>query len=475
MTGQRRGALRHPVPGALFYCARRALTPLRGRPAGLTRKSPADIISEEKQPERRAVGRVHISVDLGTTAVKTGLYDSRGRRVKTFSREYPSQYSGRRVTQKAGDWILAVFEGIKAVAEGAPERIETICTGSQGITFVPVAADGEPLCGAITWLDMRAEKELSEFTEAAGGARELYSVTGKPQNASYSAPKLLWLRRNRPDIYEKTWKFLFPAGYVDLCLCGEAAADYSMASGSMLFDIRSRKWSGRLLEACGAEEKKMPEALAMGTRLAPVRAGLGRSLGIEGARVILGGQDQKLAALGADIGEGVCTVSLGTACAISSLSEPESGGEQVPVFAFDTERLIWETNISTCGAAVNWLCSALGFEGDCKKLDELAASAENSGGVRFCPEFETGASLSGLTLATTRAQLARALLEGVALRIKEKSRPFAPRRLSLFGGGAGSDVWCGIIEKTAGVPVTRVRDKQTALNGAYKLAKEAVL
>lgn len=212
----------------------------------------------------------------------------------------------------------------------------------------------------------------------------------------------------------------------------------------------------------------------MGTSLGPLLPEVAAYCGIEpGCQVVLGGQDQKLAAIGAGIRPGTCTVSFGTATAISKLYEgPPFEEERITVFPFEEASYIAEIPLSTTGAALRWLVKTMCPDKSYKEVDQLAKlSAPGAGGVIFETDLATGGTLSGLTLSTTLPDIIYALFEGVSRDIRDSvERLGGARDLLVFGGGAKSDIWCRILSRVCQTSVSVLETPETAALGAAILA-----
>ncbi|MDR0405561.1 MAG: hypothetical protein LBH54_02070 [Clostridiales bacterium] len=409
----------------------------------------------------------YIGVDLGTTNCKACLYDENGTVLAKSASPQRLITENGSAEQDANGWFEGVKRCIKALAA---KNVAAIGISTQGISFVPVDRDGNPLCNAVTWLDTRAHAETERLREVFG-EKVIYEKTGKPLNAAYTLPKLLWLQAHRPDLYRRADQFLLPLDYLNLKLTGRAVTDRSMASGTMLYHLAARDWDADLTEFSGIAREQLPEIGTAGTRVGTLLPNAARELDLpETVTVILGGQDQKLAALGAGIAEGVCTVSLGTATAVSKLNPPHGSG--CPLFDFDDGRVFAEASIPTTGAAIAWLSGVLrvGYG----EMDALAAkSPSGANGVRFGVDFTVGGGVSGLTLNTSSGDLVRALYEGIAREIKDKiAQMGGAERLRVFGGGANSAVLLRVISEVTQIDLRAARTAETAALGAAILAKK---
>lgn len=416
---------------------------------------------------------MYIGIDLGTTGCKTVMYDENGRSLCEYNKEYELIFRDGFVEQDANEWWFLICDGLRhVVRETGISAVRGISVSTQSISFVPVDEEGRTLYNAISWLDMRAEAYAEKLCEAFG-KKKIFDITGKPCIPDYSLPKLCWFYDNCRDIYEKAYKFLFPLDFINFRLCGKPLTDYSVASGSMLYDIHNKCWNKELLEFSRFDEKKLPDVGCMGDSVGEILPNVAARCGIDpGCMVYLGGQDQKLAAIGAGIADGVCTVSFGTATAISKFTEnacPDSC-----LFRFDNDKYISETALMTTGAALRWLSKNLFGGKSYKEMDVLAEeSCPGANGVKFKADLHSGGVISGLTLSTTQADVIYALYEGVSEDIAAAVKDLGGTdRLKVFGGGSKSAIWCKILSRVCGVPVDVLDTAETASLGAAILASE---
>ena len=411
----------------------------------------------------------YIGIDLGTTAVKCGIYED-GKELSIYRREYQLIADGDRVEQDAELWWEIICDGIKTLANETGIRdIEALSVSSQGISIVPIAADGTCMSNAISWLDTRAGEE-TEYLKKNVGEDEIYRVTGKKTLSCYTLPKMMWLKKHCPDTVKNAALFLMPLDYINFKLCGAAVTDHSMASGTMMYDIDKRCWDKRFLELAGVTEAQLPKVANMGTFIGNVLPEVAKELGVSpDMKIVLGGQDQKLSALGAGIGDGIATLSVGTSSAITFAM----GGDEKPEFArfaFDDKDTVYEVPFETTGAALKWLKNIMNYE-SYADMDVDAEKAGCSKGISFNPNFSVGGAMDGIKLGVDRGNVVYGLYESIA---REFAKCFSENdgvnEIRIFGGGAKSEIWCKVIGEITGKKVAMLNTNETAALGAVMLA-----
>jgi xylulokinase len=434
-----------------------------------------------------------IGIDLGTTGCKAAVYDERG---ETWGESYLEYglitLSPVMIEQDPHAWWSLTCQAIQeALADANIDRsgVKGISVSSQGISFVLLDQQGQPLGNAINWLDGRALDECSQILQRYS-AQDLFTITGKRAAPFYVLPKLLWLRKHQPQVWKQARALLMGHDYLVYRLCGEKATDHSMAGGTLLYDLHTCTWNEQLLQSFEIPAEILPAIHWSGTAVGTLRPEVAELLGLPQTTVVaVGGQDQKCAALGAGIDDQTATVSLGTACAISQvmdrpLTDP---GMRIPTFSFvQRGRWVLEGVIGTGAGSLRWYRDTLGGKLPYKQLDdEAAAVPAGAEGVRFYPHLAGAGSphwhsssrgaFQGLSLATTRGHLTRAVLEGVAFQIRENlavSQELAGtvKSLIVFGGGAKSALWREIIADVTNRPLAWTPTVETASLGASILA-----
>jgi len=403
--------------------------------------------------------------------------------------------------QDPGEWTAALVATLRSIREATAGReIVALSFGSQLDGVVACDAGGEPLRPAIIWADRRAGEEC-----AAVGARSdperLRSLTGCNLDPGHIAPKVAWLAANEPEAHAAAAVFAPPGSWVAWRVTGTLAVDPSNASSTGLLDPRSRAWADEACAAYQVDVARLPQIARADTVLGPVLPWLRSATGLdERTVVVLGAGDEMAATLGAGVVEpGVVCDVMGTAepvCAV--VGEPAhdpSGLVELHPHA-DPDTWLLENPGWLSGGAYRWFRDELGSPELARAaesgldvyelLDDLAACAPpGSGGVSWvpalagamAPEWNASARAAwfGMTAAHTRAHLARALLEGNALALRDVIEAIAgaghaPSELVCVGGGARGRLLCALRAHVTGLPVSRPDDVETTARGAAMLA-----
>jgi len=428
-----------------------------------------------------------LGIDIGTTGCKCVAFTEKMEAISEAYREYPLIHiENGFVEQNPSLWWSAVVETIREVSKEI-KSITRIGISSQGITFVPVDENGEMLCNALSWLDMRAVKECDRL-ESLIGCKKIYSITGKKINPAYTLPKLMWIKNNQPEIYSKTYKFLTAHDYIIYRLCGVYVTEQSLAAGFMAFDITTKIWDEEILLSAGIDAKKLPNITVSGTPVGELSEKASFETGLKpGIIISTGGQDQKCAACGAGLSLENITVSLGTSSAITALYDKPIFTEDMclPCFPYiDGNNWVLEGFSSTAGASIKWFRDNIGNGRGYKEIDDSIETEyykAPDGRVMFFPylggtatpewyDTDTGGFL-GITLDTTNTQMATAILESIAFNIranieKMESLGKSYKALSVFGGGANSGIWLRMIADVTGKMVKVPELEETACKGA---------
>ncbi|MFX1453558.1 MAG: FGGY-family carbohydrate kinase [Promethearchaeota archaeon] len=368
--------------------------------------------------------------------------------------------------------------------------------------MVPVDKEGNPLHNALVWQDRRTTDQV-EFIKNKIGIEEIYKTTGLTIDPYFSATKILWFKDKKPEIYEKTHKFLLVSDFIIYKLTGKFVSDYSNLSRTMLFDINNLKYSENIASEMEIDLDKMPDPLESGIEVGEIITD--ETDFDKKTLVITGAGDQQSAALGVGVvspGEIKCTTGTGSFI-LAYLSEPKFDPEKRVLCSCHAIPGAWvqEASIFTSGATLRWFRDQIG-QPECMIANEgqdpydiITEEAQKSpigaNGLILIPHLiGAGAPhwnpyakgiLYGLSLGHQRRDLYRAVLEGVAIEVKKNIQVFKelgiePKELLLTGGGSRSDFWNQIYADVLGVTCVRnVIEEATSLGAAILAASGAGL
>ena len=444
-----------------------------------------------------------LSLDLGTGGVKASLVDSKCNILCNGFASYKT-YCPTEIKreQRPEDWWEAVIMAVRQMVSEANAddvaAIAAVAISGHSMGRVPVTADGELLEEYTPiWSDSRARDESAEFLSKIGHTA-WYSTTGNGSPPPhYAAFKIMQLKRQQPDIYDRAACFIGTKDYVNMKLCGAICSDHSYASGSGVYDLDRACWREDYIAACGIDAGKLPKLFLSDDIIGHITREAADLLGIpEGAAVAAGGVDNGCMALGAGcVREGEAYCSLGSSSWIAAVSGTvDADVESTPyIFGHCIPGLkLTHEGIFSSGTSHDWVINNLFCdlprEERYARFDELAASSPvGANGLIFCPALAGGSSADPspdmrgafmrLDLSHTRADIARATLEGLALQLRYVSECMMPsiKCLTLTGGGARSKLLRQIYADVFDVPVaTSSVTRHTAALGAAAVALKSI-
>ncbi len=436
---------------------------------------------------------MHIGLDIGTSGTKAALVGTDGSVAGSFQVSYgfADTADGHRALD-AGE----VWEAVKTCLEalGSLGEVETITVSTLGEAVIPMDRAGEPLALSITGTDRRGICETAALEETVG-LMHLIDITGLNPTSIYSAGKLVWMKREMPELYEAAWKIPLFQDYVIYRLCGRAVIDYSSASRTQLFDIGTMDWSEELLGKTGIDREKLSRPVPAGTVAGTIRKELAEELGLSAAaRIVAGTHDHICNALGSGVFEvGSCANTVGTTEGLTAVLRREQlSSEYVNRYQISCEPFVrpglfntvaWE---NTSGVLLRWFAEEFMRE---EPAGELIATFEKLNGrmkreptkLLVLPHFSGAASpygdgrskgaILGLTLDTEREDIYKALMEGANMELALILEGLTKAGLAVghlvSTGGALSPQLLQIKADVLGIPIHTVESRQTgALGGA---------
>jgi sugar (pentulose or hexulose) kinase len=449
--------------------------------------------------------RLLVGLDVGTTAVKAGLFSEGGALLAVAGEEYRLEHPApdRAEIDAEVYWTAtrSAIRRILAEAGADPAAVVAIGVSSQGETVTPVDADGRPVGPALVWLDNRALSEARELGERFGD-EAVYDATGVPSVfPTWPACKILWLRRNEPERFAAASRFLLVEDLILHRLTGRFVSEGGVQCTSLLYDIRTRDWWSPMLEAVGIGSERLPELIEPGDVAGTLSASAAAELGLPtSVLVVAAGMDQGAGAVGVgNVGAGVVSESTGGALTVQASVDHHGGdpSRQTPVYIHSAPgRYLYCPVCPTGGMALTWFRDRFGGEEVARGAAEGVSAYDLLTGLAagvppgaegltmlphlmgaFSPEYEPEArgAFYGFTLRHGKEHAVRAILESVAFMLRRNLELLetagAPAlEIRSHGGGSRSALWNRIKADTCGLPVVTLEGEDAALRGDAMLA-----
>ena len=437
---------------------------------------------------------LYIGIDLGTSAMKLLLVDEKGTVQREHSEDYPLYFPKPGWSeQKPEDWWKALLNGIPKLIEGFdPEEIRGISFGGQMHGLVVLDEQDAVIRPAILWNDGRTAQEV-EYLNKKIGTEVISSYTANIAFAGFTAPKILWMQKNEPEMFQKITKIMLPKDYLLYRLTGVHATDYSDASGMLLLDVEHKCWSKPMMELCGITEQQLPKLYESYDAVGTVKPEIAKQLGLsDHVLVAAGAGDNAAAAVGTGtVGNAHCNISLGTSGTIFISSDKFGVDPNNALHSFahaDGSYHLMGCMLSAASCN-KWLMEEI-FHTKDYAAEQAGITTDKLGRntVFFLPYLmgerspinDTNArgTFIGMTMDTTREQLTQAVLEGVAFAIRDsfevaKSLGIDIQRSNLCGGGSKSALWQEIMANVLGIPMDLLVTEQGPGYGGAMLAMVA--
>ena len=442
-----------------------------------------------------------LGIDIGTTACKVIALSADGTLLASAQREYPvlrpqpdwAELDSRQVWQRIQDAIREV------TAQTARDPVVALAVTSMGEAMTPVSADREILGNSLLGVDRRGEETVRQL--AALDPVVLFEQSGNFISRLFGGPKLIWLRDNRPALFERTYKFLGWADLVVYLLGGDPVTDYSLANRSLFFNVRQEDWSQATLDQVGMPREKLPALVPSGTAVGTVSPAMAEQLGLPPeVQIIFGAHDQCANAVGGGvIRPGLASYGLGTFICIAPAYDTIPPAEQMIALKLSVEHhALAGLYVSlfynpTGGSLLKW------FRDTFAPLEHAAAQAAGQDVYDLLlsemppeptdllvlphftptgpPYFDDRANglIAGLTLATSRGAFIKGLLEGLTYYFRLGLEGMAQAGIVVdeyraTGGGARSDAWLQIKADILGRPLARPKVTEGTALGTAILA-----
>jgi len=447
-----------------------------------------------------------LGLDLGTSGIKALIMDEEAKKIVTDTVEYPLQTPKVNwAEQEPLDWWNGTVEAIKRVIKKSavdPKEIKGIGLSGQMHGLVTLDKNYKVLRPAIIWCDQRTEKQCQYITDTIGAER-LIELVSNPALTGFTAGKLLWVRDNEPQIYDKIYKILLPKDYIRFCLTGEFATEVSDASGTNFLNVKERKWSKELLDELDIDIDILPDCYESYEVSGKVNAAASGETGLkEGTPVVGGGGDQASQAVGTGIiREGVISSTVGTSGVVFAASDAYRLDPANTLHTFcHAVKGKWHLMgvMLSAGGSLRWLRDTLFIDLKAEaakkgvdpyilmeeKADKIPVGSE---GLIFLP-YLTGERAPyadpnakgvffGLSLRHTEAHFIRSVLEGVAFGLRDsleviRALDIPIKEIRGSGGGAKSPFWRQIQADINDSPMTTINVTDGGALGVALLAGE---
>jgi xylulokinase len=440
------------------------------------------------------------SIDLGTSTLKTAIFDTHGNIISAKSVEYPLSYQGKDIIENDLEkyWTAIVCLLKEAlVCIDHPENIMALSLSSQGETMVPVDIDLKPLRPAIVWLDSRSGKQAEDIA-LSFDTDQLFGITGLPaSDPSWPASRIKWIKDNEPGIFGKTYKFLLLKDYIAYKLTGKIFGESTVYCSTYYYDIKKLSYYKPMLDYLGISEDWLPPIVYTGSVMGNISKGAAAATGLSvQTRFVSGAMDQVAGAVGAgNICQGTATETTGTAFAMIVTTDTpvidKEGRLPCQLHAVKGKYCLMPYS-NTGGMVLKWFkdtfaCDSKLSDNDLYNLltGEAAEIPPGSDGLimlphisgAFFPENNPKAKgvFSGISIDHRRGHFVRAILESIAFMLRKDIDIFSANNIEIeniisMGGGAKSPLWNQIKADVTGIEVHIPENTETALLGAAIIA-----
>ncbi len=432
---------------------------------------------------------LYIGIDLGTSAVKLLLMDSQGNICNIVSREYPLYFPHPGWSeQNPQDWYEQTMEGIRELLKDADKnQVAGISFGGQMHGLVILDEKDQVIRPAILWNDGRTTEEC-DYLNNVIGKDKLSEYTANISFTGFTAPKILWVKKNEPENFARIKKIMLPKDYIAYRLTGVHCTDVSDASGMLLFDVKNRCWSKEMCEICGVREEQLATCYESYEKVGCVLPEVADELGLPHNVVVAAGAgDNAAAAVGTGtVGDNMCNISLGTSGTIFISSDHFGVDQNNALHSFahaDGHYHLMGCMLSAASCNKWWMDEIIGTTDYAAEQKQIEKLGENH--VYFLPYLmgersphnnpDARGVFFGMSMDSTRADMTQAVLEGVAFGLRdslEVARKLGIKidRTKICGGGAKSPLWKKIIANVMNLKVDVLEVEEGPSMGGAMLA-----
>ncbi|NLK22143.1 MAG: xylulokinase [Epulopiscium sp.] len=436
---------------------------------------------------------IFLGIDLGASSVKVLAVDQEGNILGEASREYLVHYpKSNWAEQNPEDWWVNTKEAIKELISKSnipSDKVRSIGFSGQMHGLVALDESNNVLFPAILWCDQRTTEECEDITNHFG-QEKLTELVGNKALTGFTAPKILWVKKNKQELFEKIRHILLPKDYIRFKLTGDYATDVSDASGMLLLDVENRTWSQEMIEYMGIDKDCLPKLYESYEITGNLTKEVKEELGLSGDVLVVGGAgDNAAGAIGTGtVKEGTVMVTLGTSGVVFAAHDEYAVDSKNRLHAFCHSNGKYHSMgvmLSAASCLKWWVEEAnKGMDFD-ELLNEAALSKLGCDGVIFLPYLmgertpyadpNAKGTFLGLSMTSTRGDMTRAVLEGVAFGLRDSLEILKDIKVNIsqiiaIGGGSKSPLWKQILADIFGQTIEEINTNQGGALGAAILA-----
>lgn len=431
-----------------------------------------------------------LGVDLGTSSIKVILCNQKGEVLSEKSGEYNLKTNNLEATQNPEDWFIALSKCIKSIMRETPSiKIEAISFSGQMHGLVMIDKFGKLISDSILWNDQRSYKEVEEIKKKISIDKILKESANMPIEA-FILPKLIWLMKNKPNLYKRIYKILSPKDYLIYRLCNEYVTDVTDASGSGMFNVKDKKWSKFMINKFNINYDILPKVFESYEKVGVIKKEISKEMMLRNNPVIIiGAGDQAANAIGLGvINKNQLALSLGTSACVFSPSDVFSTNENLHSFNHSNGKYHLMGVSQSGGGSIKWFFEEILKSNNYKEIENINFNEQSN--TFFLP-YLTGerhpihdplakAVFFGMDRSTDRSQMIKSVLEGVVFSINhivsiiKKSQRENFKEMMVAGGGGNNSYWMNILSSMLNMEVKTVKGNYGGAIGAAIIAMVGV-
>ncbi|MEA2065806.1 MAG: xylulokinase [Thermotogota bacterium] len=430
----------------------------------------------------------YLGIDIGTTAIKALVVNEAGSVLDMFSKSLRlNAPKPAWAEQDPEDWFSGTMKLLEKIS--CRHDINAMSFSGQMHSLVSLDNNDKVIRPAILWCDQRTTAECKEATKILGGEKRVIERIGNPILEGFTLPKILWLKKNEPLKFEKMSSFLLAKDYVIYRLTGVKGIEWSDASGTAAYNVKTREWDKELIKELDLPETLFPKIFSSKSIRGFLKDSILKELGWKKVPVISGGADNASAALGIGVARtGDTMVSIGTSGTVLTVTDSNKPDESGKIHYFNhvlPEKSYFMGVMLSAAHSANWFKDEF-FEGrSWKEIEEMITnSVPGSRGLIFLPYLNGERTphrnpnargvLFGLSSVNNNSDVMRSVIEGITFGLKDSFELIKEKtevgRVRVVGGGAKNPVWCKILASIFEYPVEVPKMDEGGVYGAAMLS-----